>query len=79
MIAETANLTAGLEDVKEATVATNTRHRSSKQREEAANFFMFGWEQMASLGCLNWRRPEKQSRSNGFQLLEESRPEGGAE
>jgi len=30
MIAETANLTAGLKDVKETAVATNTRQRSSK-------------------------------------------------
>jgi len=79
MIAETANLTAGLKDVKEATVATNTRYESSKEREEAPNFFMFGWEQIVNLGCLNRRRPEKQSRSNGFELLAESCPEGGAE
>jgi hypothetical protein len=79
MIAETANLTAGLKDVKEAAVATNTRRRSSKEREEVPNFFMFRWEQIGSLGCLNRRRPEKQSRSNGFELLEEIRPEGGAE
>jgi hypothetical protein len=39
MIAETANLTAGLKDVKEATVATNARTESSKEREEAPNFF----------------------------------------
>jgi hypothetical protein len=30
MIAETANLTAGLEDVKQAAIATNTRHGTSK-------------------------------------------------
>jgi hypothetical protein len=39
---------------------------------------MFYREQIISLSCLNRRRPEKQSRSNGFELLAESSPEGGA-
>jgi RNA polymerase sigma-70 factor, ECF subfamily len=42
MIAETANLTAGLEDVKEAAVATNTRRESSKHWEEA-RIFPYVW------------------------------------
>jgi len=79
MIAETANLTAGLKDVKEATVATNTRRESSKNGEKPRISFMFGWEQIANFGFLNPRPPEKQSRSNGFELLAESSPEGGAE
>src|SRR6476619_2419645 len=56
MIAETANLTAGLKDVKEATVATNTRRESSKNGKKPRISFMFGWEQIANLGCLNRRR-----------------------
>lgn len=79
MIAETANLTAGLKDVKESpsqlTPAADHRNNGKKPRIS----FMFDWEQIGSLGCLNRRRPEKQSRSNGFELLAESCPEGGAE
>ena len=79
MIAETANLTTGLVDVKQAQTATNRQTLSSKDAEERRVFQMFSREQSFSVGCLTEGRPEKRSRSNGVELLAERRPQGGAE
>src|SRR2546423_5687806 len=80
MIAETANLAAAFDDVKDASLATNNGPPLIEVNNKLRGFpVMIGREQISSKSCLTTRRPEKHLRSNGLRLLAQCRPEGGAE
>jgi hypothetical protein len=79
MIAETANLATALDDVKEASVATNVVPSVIEVAGSIEISQMIRREQISSTGCLTKRRPEKHSRSNGFKLLAQSRTRWGSQ
>src|ERR1041385_7554997 len=80
MIAETANLAAAFDDVKDASVATNNVSPLILTDEALAGFLkMTMREQIFRQGCLTTRRPEKHWRSSGLGLLAHRCPKGGAE
>ena len=76
MIAETANLTAGLKDVKQAPVATFIQSASSEYRQNMANSAMSNREQNIGHGGLRECR-HGQARSNGFELVAPDGAVGG--